>query len=119
MKATLDEVMDAQDNLPEMAAILAPGVRVRGDTTALIHAYNIASAALLERMGWTSDEFIFALCDLLDARREAQEKLEALEMKVSIHNGRKLSYDVITENGSKHCKNDAELIQYAKECVGK
>lgn len=30
MKATLDEVMDAQDNLPEMAAILAPGVRVRG-----------------------------------------------------------------------------------------
>ena len=94
MKATLDEVMDAQDNLPEMAAILAPGVRMRGDTTALMHAYEIASAALLERMGWTSDEFIFAY-------------------------GRKLSYDVITENGSKHCKNDAELIQYAKECVGK
>ncbi len=85
MKATLDEVMDAQYNLPEMAAILAPGVRVRGDTTALVHAYEIASAALLERMGWTSDEFIFALCDLLNERREAREELEALGMKVSIH----------------------------------
>lgn len=57
MKATLKEVMDAVDALPEAKLALA------SEEGRL--AYKAANEKVIAKMGWTDDQFIFAMAESL------------------------------------------------------
>jgi len=57
MKATLQEVMDAHENINISRPLSSERDRA---------AYVSASAAILARCGWTNDEYVDGLCKLIE-----------------------------------------------------
>jgi hypothetical protein len=63
MKATLQEVMDAHENINISRPLSSERDRA---------AYVSASAAILARCGWTNDEYVDGLCKLIEDERRTE-----------------------------------------------